>query len=239
MFEYLTSLLKQEYQGLWLDYCAYIQLGWKHFFYECKSPTVNRDKLRLLDKAIRKDIPLPDNLLRRLQQKFVTNNISIYLLLEPLQAWRYISDMHASFSEQQISEIINYSVAPAARLLMVLNDQPPSTYMPMTSYLHALYLLKLINEKSCELKEIKRSKKKQYKKIQGLLNEAHILLSVVNRKKLKWKLAFKFNELQVQINHIINNKQTNFSLLDRVKIFLYSCMQFILIRHRSVTTRGL
>lgn len=239
MFEDLQYLLKPKYHALWADYCCYLELGWQHFNDANRTTATKYEQLRLLETAIRRDFPLKENLLARLQRHFVAENLSLYLLLDPLSAWHYAASGKTPESETALTEIVQRAVAPAARLLMVLNDENPSTYLPMTSFLTALFLERLQTQKSPLLQSVKRSKKQWCRKYDGLLKNAFVLLGIVSSKRLKFKLATVLNTMKVQIGKILNNKQPTAELLDRVKIFWYAVFQFITVRRRTTTQKGL
>ncbi len=236
MFEDLQMLLKPQYHQLWADYCHYLEMGWKRFESKRFSAVEKNNQLRLLEKAIRHDFPLSANFLARLQKQFVAENLSLYLLLEPLGAWRYAA------TEEKLSaktDIILQSVAPAARLLMVLNDENPSTYLPMTSCLTAVFFAKAVRNKYPFFKISQYSSKQWSKKLDGLLKNSFILLQIIRSKRLKFKIAILLNTLQIWEKKLQNNKQAEIDVLDRMKIFLYSIYQFITIRRRTITKRGI
>ena len=236
MFEDLQYLLKPKYHALWADYCRYLDLGWQHFNDTCYATQTKYEQLRLLEAAIRRDFPLKENLLARLQQHFLAENLSLYLLLDPLTAWRYAASGKIPESETALTEIVQRAVSPAARLLMVLNDENPSTYLPMTSFLTARFLEQLQMQKSPFVQKIKRSKKQWSRKYEGLLKNAFVLLGIVNSKRLKFKAAIVLNKMKLRIS---DNKQASTEFLDRVKIVCYSVIQFITVRKRTTTPKGM
>ena len=199
---------------------------------------VKSEQIKLLERAIRKDFPLKDTLLGRLQKAFVAENLSLYLLLEPLQAWQWAAAIGKTETESRVSEIMGRLVSPAARLLMVLNDENPSTYLPMTSLLTAYRLAKELEHKSELLAKVKKTRRFWFGKLRGLLKNAFVILAVVRSKRLKFKLALELNALAIRIDKLQNNKQCKTEVLDRIKIFLYSCYQFIMIRRRTTQTKG-
>lgn len=238
MFEDFATLIKPQYHLLWQNYCRYLENGWHHFADNRFSAAVKQEKLRLLEMAIRKDFPLPDTLLARLQKQFVAENLSLYLLLEPVQAWRYLATLSATLSETQISEIIGRISSPAARMIMVLNDETPSTYLPMTALLSAQWLLRLRAEKSKLIKNMKHSEKQWQSKLNGLWKNAFVLLEIVKSKRLKFKLAQNLAALKLEIASG-NNKQQKIDFLDRMKIFLYSIYWFVTVKKRTICKKEL
>ena len=239
MFEEYKKILKSEYHLLWDDYCRYLSLGQDRFAAANKSEKLKQEELRLLEKAILKDFPLTDTLLACLQKAFIKHNLSLYLLLEPLQAWQRLALDKGTITEDQITEVVSRLASPAARMLMVLNDENPSTYLPITALLTAQFMIEAVQSDSAFSHKIKKKRRFWLGKIRGLLDNASVILTVVNSKRLKYLLALRLNVLAVQIVNMQNNKQYRSEWLDRVKIFLYSLYQFIVIRKRTTQTKGL
>ncbi|MBR1825097.1 MAG: hypothetical protein IJ770_00725 [Alphaproteobacteria bacterium] len=239
MFEDLQVLLKPQHHRLWIDYCSYLNMGWQRFAGNRFDMQEKFTQLRLLENAIRRDFPVSENLLARLQKQFVAENLSLYLLLEPLSSWRYLASGKAPDSDAAISEIVQRAVSPAARLLMVLNDENPSTYLPMTSWLTAMFLKQAVTDKSSLLKNMKRTPKQWGRKFDGLLKNAFVLLGIVHSTRLKFRIAMLLNTMRLSVRNMQNNKQVKTDFLDRIKIFLYSIYQFITIRKRSTTKKGI
>ena len=239
MFECFTNLLKAEYRPIWSDYCRYLRMGWQHYADKKIDSAIKAEQIRLLERAVRKDFPLPDTLLARLQKAFVTENISIYLLLEPLRVWRWLATDKKKITEAQISEIIAGLASPAARMLMVLNNENPSTYLPMTSLLSAWFLLDAMENKNVLLQKSGKRSRFWLGKIQGLLKNASVILSVIKSRRLKFRLAMELNRLTILVNKTQSNKQCRIESLDRIKIFLYSLCQFIVIKRRTTEVKGI
>lgn len=217
-------------------YFAYWQLGWQHFSKNNLSPTTKEKQIRLLEKAIRKDFPLKHNLLAKLQQAFVAENLSLYLLLDLLSAWKYLANEAEIKTEAQLSDIIGYAASPLARMIMALNNEVPSTYLPMQSLLCAMMWYNLSKQKSPLLQKIKLSAKQKNSKLNGLLQNAAVLLAIISRKKLKFQMALLLNRLNIIMQ---NNKQAKLCALDELKIFLYSVYQFMVVRKRTLTQKGI
>jgi len=237
MFEYAEKILPKKYKELWNDYCLFLQLGQNHFASDEWSATVKKQQISLLERAIRKDFPLAGTLLYRLQKAFVAENLSLYLLLEPLQAWHWLIAAKMPDTEAQISEIVMRLSAPAARMLMVLNNENPSTYLPMTSLLSAQYLFEALEYKDELLRHIRKPHRFWMRKLTGLVKNAAVLLSVVKSKRLKFRLALELNTIICKIDRAQNNKQSELERLDRIKIFLYSVYQLVTIRRKTTGTK--
>ena len=231
----LQSLVFAKYRPLLSLYCKYLHMGWKHFYTSSLNSDVKLEKIRLLERAIRQEFPLKQTIVSQLQKQFLEENLSLSLLLEPLQAWKYLSMQPEATSGEQISDIMGYIVSPLARLLMVLNNnENPGTYLPMQSLLSFLFWHYLFIEKSYLIVRLKFSAKSRYNKMDGLLKNSFILLSIVRSKYLKWKLAILLNKLRFMLE---NNEHLSFSFLDHIQIFLYSLIQFIVVRQRTLSRK--
>ena len=231
----LQSLVSKKYRSLLLLYCDYLDLGWKHFYEKTQNVDVKLEKIRLLEKAVRQELPLKQTMLAQLQKQFVAENLSSSLLMEPLQSWKYLAMQPEATSNEQVSDIIGHIVSPLARLIMVLNnDESPSTYQPMQSLLALLFWQRLFATKSKLISKIKISAKRRQNKLFGFLKSSFVLLSIVQSKRLKWNLALLLNKLKLLVE---NNKQEQFSFLDLMRIFLYSLFQFVVVRKRTTLSR--
>jgi len=240
MFEAQLNKLIPEKNILLLGlYLQYLDLGAKHFSRQNITPQTKLEQITLLEKAIRKDFPLQKNILARLQKMFVAENLSLYLLLDPLIAWRYLANGKSIKSEKQAADVVGYLASPLARMIMVLNNENPSTYLAMTSLLSLLYFQQIFADKSFIPYAVKWGNKRKTEYLRGLLKNATILLQIVQSKRLKFRLAILFNRLRLQINNRQNNKQAKMGLLDELRIFAYSIYQFVVIRHRTLSKKGI
>ena len=239
MLDDYKILLQPRYHALWQDYCRYLEMGWRRFGGKRFEAQSKNEQLRLLENAVRKDFALKNTLLFRLQKAFVAENLSLYLLLEPIQAWRYLSTSKKTDSESRVSEIVGKFTAPASRMLCVLNEETPSAYLPMTAMLSLEIFLNWDEWRSDWSKNLFRSDKKQREKLVGLWKNAFILLEITASKRLKFKLAGLLRRQQLNIRRHFNNKQPQIDFLDRIDIFLYSLYWFIAIRKRTIKQKEL
>ncbi len=234
-----AELAAKEYRQLTAGYLAYLQLGKRHFSNPKISTAQRLEKLRLLEKALRKTCPLQQSLIFKLQQNFLKENISISLLLEPLSVWRYTAAGKTPTSGTQVSEILNRLMSPLARLILVSYDENPSTYLPLTSLFIILFLQENFEKNSDFIKKAKMSKRQKESRLKGLYKSAKVILSLVKSKRLKFKLAIWLNKANLQTKQFINNKQHKPTFLDCTWIFLYSLWQFAVIKRKSVSNRGI
>lgn len=235
----ISGLSSTKYQTLIEQYVAYLHCGWRHFSDSDIPSAVRLEKISLLERALRKDIHLPQNLLFKLQQNFIKENVSISLLLEPLSAWHYLAADKTPTSAAQASELLNRLLAPAARLILVLDYENPSTYHPLTSLFILLFWQEMFENNSPFLKKIKLSKRQKENRLSGLYKNAFVILSLVKNKRLKFKLALLLNFARLHTENFKNNKHYSLAWLDYTRIFLYSLVQFLFIKRKSVNNKGI
>lgn len=235
----LTSLIPDKQRELWLDYITFIKAGNKKFAYAKGMENINIEKLKRLEKAMRRDFPISGNLLAKLQRKFVRENLSVSLLTDWLTVWRYISTLPQPYNEKRISEIIGNAASPLARMIMVLNNENLSVYLPLCSLVSSVLLTDLIENKSGLMKSAKWGTRQKLSKLRGWIKNSKVLLSIVSSKSLKFRMAVLLNRQQCYEQYMISNKQFSVGVLDWIKIFLYSIWQFMTIRHKSVKIKGI
>lgn len=239
LIDMLTSLLPTEKRELWQLYRQFIKVGNKNFCFEENREDIKKEKLRLLEKAIYRDYQTSLNVLARLKQKFKVEGLSESLLIDWLVVWKYTSALQPPLNEKRLSDIIGYAASPTARMIMALNNENPSVYLPFCSLVSAILFLQLTNERSPLLQGAKWSLKQRRSKLKGWLKNARVLLNVVGSRRLKFYLALLINRLNMYERAFQNNKQCKIGILDKVKIFLYSIWQFVMVRHKSFEIKGM
>ena len=235
----IAAIAAKKYQPLVKDYLAYLELGQKHFNNPQISTEIRCQKINLLAKALQKNTPYKQGVIYRLQNYFVQENLSITLLLEPLSAWQYTAAGNQPTSGTQVSEILNRLMSPAARLLLVLDNENPSTYLPLTSLFILLFLQEIFIKNSDFIKKAKMSKQQRESRLNGLYKNAAVILALIRSKRLKFKLAILLNTARLHTERMKNNKQGNPTFLDYTLIFLYSLWQFLVIKRKSVNNKGI
>ena len=130
-------------------------------------------------------------------------------------------------------------MSPAARLLLVLDNENPSTYLPLTSLFILLFLQEIFIKNSDFIKKAKMSKRQRESRLNGLYKNAAVILALIRSKRLKFKLAILLNTARLHTKRMKNNKQGNPTFLDYTLIFLYSLWQFLVIKRKSVNNKGI
>lgn len=234
-----TGFAGEKYRPLLCAYFRFLQMGRKAFTAQNIPTEVRKEKLRLLEKNIRRECKISGNILTFLQQSFVKENLSVCLLLEPLTVWKYSAEDKFPTSEKQFSDIISGEFSPAARLIMVLNNENPSTYFPMTSLLMLFALQREIMNDGVLLKKAKISRRQRESRLRGLYKNAAVILALVRSKKLKFRLAVALNTALIRTERYTRNKHFSTGFLDCVRVMLYSICQFLFIKRRTVTKKGI
>lgn len=239
MYNELLKLVPANQRQIMADWWLFWQGGNQHFCCKYKDAELKEEKIRLLEKAMRRPCALSKNLLAKLQNSFVQENISISILLDLLVVWRYWAAENFPTSEQQFTDMCGYIAAPLARLIMALNNESPSTYLPMTALLsETLYSTEGVFPVIVTAK-LKITSKQRKNKCAGWLKNAAVLLEIVSGKRLKMQLALLLNYRKLQLKYMMNNKQPSKSLLDEVAIFLYSFYQWMTIRKKTLHNKGI
>ena len=235
----LTSLIPNEKQALWKLYLNFLYAETKRFEFEKCKVAIKEEKIRLLEKVLRCNNLAKNNIIAELQKGFINENLSVSLLTDWLVVWRYSAITEPPLNEKRISDIIGTSASPLARMIMALNNENPSIYLPFSSLVSAVLFLYIKHNNYPMLKGCKWRLSQQRSKLKGWLKNAEILLNVVSSKRLKFKIALLINRLKIFQQAFQNNKQYQIGILDEIKIILYSVWQFMTIRHKSVIIRGL
>ena len=231
----LIKLIPSENRWIWNDYLQFVACGMRRFNYEKNKTELKIEKLRLSEKALHRNY----GKLSELSENFKKNALSLSLLTDWLTVWRYTATLPPPLNEKQISDIIGDASSLLARMIMALNDENPTIYLPLCSLLSAVIFLYLTFNKDEFIKTGKWSSKQRHSKLKGWLKNSGVLLSVIRSKRLKFQTALLLNILKFYARNLQNNKQLEMTFLDEIRIFMYSTWQFITIRRKSVTTRGI
>ena len=85
----LTSLIPNEKQALWELYLKFLDAEIKRFEFEKDKTAIKEEKLRLLEKVLRRNNAVKNNIITELQNGFISENLSLSLLTDWLVVWRY------------------------------------------------------------------------------------------------------------------------------------------------------
>ena len=239
MLDYIDvcSLVQKKHENLIKNYCSYLDCGWKHYQNNKIESSVRLKKTDLLEKAIRKEFPLPESLLAKLQKDFVKENLSLYLLLDVLPAWRYLAADRYPSSEEQLSELTNFAISPLGRMILALYDENPAAYHPLNSLLIMNFWMQLFISKSPVVSKVKLSKKQTESKLRGLLKNSVVLLNLLDSKRTKFRAAAAIKKSELMLNKFKNNEQIKLTILDKIRVFLYSFAMFLAAGKRTIYSK--
>lgn len=174
-------------------------------------------------------------LLGSLQQEFINNNLSLSLLLEPLDGFEWLSKKLYPLEFSSSSPIILQIISPVARLIGTLNNQHPPFYQPFINLLFvylSLYLLNMPELSSMfEKSGIKTDRKKIKQTLPLILEESRQILPVTIGLCFKVKIAFYLGLGKRLLEKRAKHSKNNINFLDYVNAFLYGLWYMI-------TTKG-
>ena len=165
-----------------------------------------------------------------LQQEFIKENLSLSLLLEPLQGFEWLSKHRYPLTFTGSSPLMLQIISPMARLIAALNHQHPPFYQPFANLICAYLGLYLQNmpELTDLLHQSRFSLDENMPQSLPLLqNEAKQILPVTYNLAFKLKIAFYLGLCQVLLQKKSHQK-TNF--LDYVNAILYGLKYIVTIR---------
>lgn len=175
-------------------------------------------------------------LLGFLQKEFIQRNLSLSILLEPIDGFGWLSKNRYPLVYSKATSLFLQIIAPFSRFISVLNNQKPPFYQPFSNLIFTYIALYLVNIPEIEnilhkgLIEIKQKDLK--KQLPSLQNEAKNLLSVTYGIIFKFKISFFLGLSTVLIQK--NNKHTKnkIDFLDYVNSFLYGLWYMIIKRNK-------
>ncbi|MCM1324280.1 MAG: hypothetical protein NC218_08965 [Acetobacter sp.] len=211
----------------WLQLLAIRGIGQKH---------IHNKTFNYLYRAISRE--WSDHLLLgKLQKEFIARNLSLSLLLEPLDGFEWLSKNRYILTLTKASPILLQIITPLARLIAILNNQHPPFYQPFSSLIFAYAILYVLN--SQQLQEIlansslQTNSKQLKKQLPLFLNESKQVLSVITGFRFKVKVAYFIAMCRCLIIKNANHTKNNINFLDSVNAFLYGLWYIITIRDNS------
>ena len=129
----IYKAVPKKYLSFIKDYIYFVELGLKASENMNIKPEIKLKKFDLLYRQIFKNCALKNNLISKLQNKFIEENISLSLLSDMINIFKYkVTDSHFTNSASLNNYRQNFA-SVYARLIMTLNDLSPSVYIPLVS----------------------------------------------------------------------------------------------------------
>ena len=182
-------------------------------------------------------------LLGRLQKEFIRENLSLSLLLEPLDGFEWLSKNRYPLNFSTTSPIMLQVVMPFARLIATLNHQHPPFYQPFANLISIYIGLYVLTTKDAQQlfsnTLITIDKTKISDDLVLLHHEAKQVLPVIRGIKFKLKIAFYLGLCRVLINKFTKKNYKKLNFFDYVNAFLYGLWYSISIKSKEIKLRKL
>lgn len=233
---FYTRLIPVEDLSFVLSYLCWLKLLARR---GTRQKNIHAKTFNYLYRAVSRDWS-EKRLLGRLQKEFIARNLSLSLLLEPLDGFEWLSKNRYTLTVAKASPMLLQIISPLARLVAILNNQRPPFYQPFSSLMFAYAVIYVINSR--ELQQLLADSLLQTdtaalkKQLPLLHNEAKQVLSVITGIRFKVKVAFYLGFCRRLIIKKTNHTENNINFLDSVNAFLYGLWYILTIRDNS---RGL
>lgn len=184
--------------------------------------------MQLLSKDIKKD-----NLLSKLQQDFIKENLSLSLLLEPLEGFLWIKKNTYQVDYVKSTPMLLQIISPISRLIAVLNNEEPILYAPLSNIIFAYFSLYLRTSPSL-IEALKNNNiNLNQEELSSHLN--HLFIEEKQILRLKTNIIFKL-KLCVLIGLykiLITNPHKNINFFTYVNSFLYGLFYKLTIQRKN------
>ena len=227
-------LVAPQYQELLLLYMKWIKLLALRGFHQ---KNVTQKTFNYLYRAVSRSWN-EKFLLGQLQAIFIKENLSLSLLLEPLDGFEWLSKnrYHLSFSAS--SPIMLQIVAPITRLVAALNNEHPPFYQPFSSLVCTYLSIYLINTPELinilSIADISVNKEKLQQELPLRFLESKQVLPTAHKLKFKLKMSFYLRLCHILIS---SNPKHKINFFDCVNAFLGGLWYILTIRGKNIKPR--
>lgn len=210
------------------DYIYFVELGLKASENMNIKPEIKLKKFDLLYRQIFKNCALKNNLISKLQNKFIEENISLSLLSDMINIFKYkVTDSHFTNSASLNNYRQNFA-SVYARLIMTLNDLSPSVYIPLVS---AIMCTIIITQEKNSNNNIER--------LDGLLRDAKILPLIIKNNSFRFKSWYFIETLEILTTKYKQGLSLKISNFNLIKIFVYASFKWLFVRVKTLKNRGI
>lgn len=227
------DLVTQEDRALFIAYIKWFYLLSK------RGLKIKNTNFKYLYKSISKEWS-KNRLLGYLQQEFIKRNMSLSLLLEPIEGFDWLSKNRYQLSFSTMGAMMLQVIAPFSRFIAVTNNQKPPFYQPFSNLLFIYVALYTANMPNISLlfknNSIDVDTKVLNEQLTRLHNEAKQVLSVTYGLKSKIKIAYLLGLSLVLIKKHQQPQKNKIEKMDYVNSFLYGLWYMLKIRAK---TKGL
>ncbi|MBP3688054.1 MAG: hypothetical protein J6J35_06815 [Alphaproteobacteria bacterium] len=223
-------LVPHQEQALFLSYLGWVQL------LAVRGLGLKKITPKTFDRLYRAVLkPKSANtFLGHLQQEFIKKNLSLSLLLEPLDGFEWLSKNRYPLVFSNASPVILTIISPLTRFISVLNNQHPPFYQPFANLMFvylALYVLNLPEfEKILKNAGVQTDTATLTGNLPLILREAKQVLPVTGGGIFKLKIAFFLALARQLIKKNAIHTKNKIDFLDYVNAFLYGLWYILTIR---------
>lgn len=225
---FIYKSVPKKYSSLIADYINFTELGFKAAKNKKIKAEIKLKKFDLLYRQIFKNCVLKNNVISKLQNQFVEENISLSLLSDMINIFKY-KVTESQFANSAILNKHRQNFASVyARLIMTLNDLSPSVYIPLVS--NIMCAITITQEKNS---------KHNIEKITGLLKDAKILPTIVSNKVFRFKLLYFIEILEIFVSKYKKNLPLKISNFNLIKSFVYASFKWFFTKVRTLNNKGI
>ena len=177
-----------------------------------------------------------NTLLGKLQHEFIVQNISLSILLEPIDGFHWFYKKLYEIDFTKAAPMLLQLLAPISRFVAILNNQKPPFYQPFSNLIFVYMSLYIIENqdliKLLKKSSIKINKQKLLSQLPLHFNEANQIISITKGTKFKLIVAFYLGLYKV----LTKKNEKKISFLDYVNSILYGLYYIIISKDN---TKGL
>ena len=222
-------------------YVSFINLGLKAVKSDKVTPEIKVKKFDLLYRQIFKRCAIKDNIISKLQESFITDNISLSLLSDMVKSFKdlVLGEQYKSWNRFVYSSQLFLS--PLVRIIIVLNDLNMSVYIPFMSMMMCFLLVENYDvNKIEELQNLSGTKYSNLyaEKLSGFLREGQVLPQIVKNKIFRFKALCMLGILNVMFEKKSKKERMILSNIDLGKILLYDSVRWLFTRVKTIKIKG-
>ena len=220
-------LIPKEHRNFFLLYIKWFKLLAKRCFINNKK---SLEVYKILYAAVfRKN--RSTTLIGKLQEEFISKNISLSLLTEPIDGFSLFIKNKYDLEITKLSPIILQIISPISRMVAVLNNNSPLFYQPFSGVVFAFLLLYIKNNNTLQNYFKNNKIEIDIKLLDELLlksfNEAKYCVAVSKNSLFKLKIGYFIGLLKI----LIKKDDKKIKKIDYVNAFLYGL-------YYTLTTKG-
>ena len=229
---YLLKSVPENKKYLMQCYIDFILLAVKSAYNKQIKYQIKIKKFDLLYRQIFKNCIFKNNIIHKLQQQFVKENISLSLMTDIIKACKYSADDSYGQDNKHRIYCMEMFVGPLARFIMVLNNLNMSVYIPFVALMMGAALVSMYQHNNIT------DRKFYTNKLNGFLKDAKILPMLIQNRILRFKICYFLMLSDAYIGKIKRKEQLKITIIDLVKILLYALTIWLFTRVRTLNVRG-